>query len=96
MSLGGGRHFPNISRRGLLRAAGLAGGCGFLLSAGFAASAALAQAIKISQKQAHYQSTPKGNAHCAKCVHFLPPKSCAVVQGIISPHGWCTQFAPRP
>jgi hypothetical protein len=85
---------PGLSRRGLLRLAGLTVGGGMLTTAGLAGTAR-AQAAKVPQKQVHYRTTPKGNAHCSRCAHFLPPSSCAVVQGKISPNGWCSLFAPK-
>jgi hypothetical protein len=52
---------------------------------------------KLTQAAAHYQDQPKGNESCASCPYFLIPKSCVVVEGDISPNGWCpifTTFAP--
>jgi hypothetical protein len=85
----------NLSRRGLIRAAGVAAGGGVLIAAGVAAPSAQAQVKKVSQKQVHYRPTPNGNAQCSKCAHFLPPSHCGVVQGTVSPHGWCSLFAPK-
>jgi hypothetical protein len=28
-------------------------------------------------------------------VNFQPPKSCALVAGVINPNGWCGAFAPK-
>jgi hypothetical protein len=84
-----------LSRRRLICAAGAAAGGGVVIAAALAAPSARAQVNKVSQKQVHYRPTPSGNAQCSKCVHFLPPSHCAVVQGTISPHGWCTMYAPK-
>jgi hypothetical protein len=84
-----------LSRRGLIRAAGVAGGGGLLVAAGITAPSARAQVNKVSQQQVHYRPTPNGNARCSKCAHFLPPSHCGVVQGTISPNGWCSMFAPK-
>jgi hypothetical protein len=50
--------------------------------------------IKISKQQARYQNRPNGNQRCSRCVHFTNGR-CSIVQGTISPNGWCMYFAPR-
>ena len=47
---------------------------------------------KISQAAAAYQPTPKGMFSCAVCTFFIKPKSCKVVDGEVSPKGWCKLF----
>ena len=52
---------------------------------------------KLTQAAARYQDHPKGNEICATCPYFISPKSCALVEGEISPSGWCpiyTTFSP--
>jgi hypothetical protein len=52
---------------------------------------------KLTQKAARYQDRPKGNEACGTCPYFVFPKSCAVVEGEVSPNGWCpiyTNFSP--
>jgi len=46
----------------------------------------------VSQIAAAYQNTPKGLLSCAACTFFIPPRSCKVVRGDISPTGWCKLF----
>jgi High potential iron-sulfur protein len=48
---------------------------------------------KMSQKEAQYQDSPKDIRMCATCTLFEPPKACKVVEGEISPNGWCKAFA---
>jgi secreted PhoX family phosphatase len=84
----------NLSRRGLLRGAGVAAGAGALLAAGLAAGPAAAQA-KFSQSQAKYQPTPKGAQRCDSCAQFQPAAACKVVQGQISASGWCLLYAHK-
>jgi hypothetical protein len=63
-----------------------------------AAAATVLQAAarqKISQADAKYQSTPKGEQRCDGCISFQPPNGCKFVQGDISPSGWCELFAAR-
>ena len=63
-----------------------------LLSAGLTASAAPA---KLAQKAANYQPTPKGNARCNNCSQWLQPTDCKVVDGPVSPTGWCSLYVAK-
>lgn len=74
-----------LVRRDLLRTALSAA------AVGLAASSATAQR-KMSQAEADYQDQPKGGFACAACSLFRLPRSCEVVQGDISPRGWCKFF----
>jgi hypothetical protein len=47
---------------------------------------------KMSQAEAAYQDRPKSGLTCAAYTLFRPPRSCEVVQGDISPNGWCKFF----
>jgi hypothetical protein len=52
---------------------------------------------KLTQAAARYQDHPKGNEFCASCPYFVTPKSCVLVEGEVSPTGWCpiyTTFSP--
>ena len=78
----------NSSRRRVL--------CGGLtiLAAGTAARAAMAQE-KLAQNLVQYQATPKDGAMCSTCVNFVAPNACKIVDGNISPNGWCVAYAPK-
>ena len=83
-------HDPRLSRRALLKAA-----------VGVASAATLG-GINIAQAQAKmapnlvmYQDTPKDGHQCDGCVQFKSPDSCLVVEGKISPKGWCAAWAPK-
>jgi hypothetical protein len=80
-----------ISRRAALSGAALALGVAAIAAA---VSQAAAQQ-KISQADAKYQGTPKGDQHCDGCVNFQPPNACKFVQGDVSPSGWCQLFTPK-
>jgi hypothetical protein len=55
-----------------------------------------AQGGKVKKAQAKYQDTPKGNQNCAKCLHFVAAdNSCKVVEGKVSPEGWCQLWAAK-
>lgn len=64
-------------------------------------SAAVADASKASQASMHYQTSPKGDAQCSKCQFFIPGQdaqsngTCRIVDGSISPHGYCMAFAAK-
>jgi hypothetical protein len=52
---------------------------------------------KLTQAAARYQDHPQGNELCAGCPYFVQPMSCVLVEGEISPSGWCpifTTFSP--
>jgi N-acetylglucosamine-6-phosphate deacetylase len=82
-----------ISRRKLLRNATLmAGGAAALATTMTATSA---QADKMSQAAAAYQAKPKDGAQCDGCSLFQGPSSCQLVDGTISPSGWCKFWAKK-
>jgi hypothetical protein len=47
---------------------------------------------KVSQATAKYQNTPRGGQTCEACTFFRRPRACQVVEGDISPDGWCQLF----
>ena len=78
----------NRSRRNLIGAAVKA------VSAGLLLRTAQAQASdKMTPQQAQYQDTPNGIYSCGMCTLFEKPNGCKVVEGEISPDGWCKAFA---
>jgi hypothetical protein len=80
-----------LSRRTLLRhAVGAAGATATLCAQPHRAGAA----IKISKAAVAYQDQPDGDKECAKCAQFEPPVACKLVDGPISPQGYCRLFAP--
>jgi hypothetical protein len=80
-----------ISRRVVLTGTALAVGA---TAAVRVVSPAMAQE-KMSQADAKYQGTPKGDQRCDGCMLFQPPNACKVVQGEISPSGWCQLFVKK-
>jgi hypothetical protein len=80
-----------ISRRVVLTGAALALGAPAAVTV---VSQVTAQE-KISQADAKYQGTPKGDQRCDGCILFQPPNACKVVQGEISPSGWCQLFVKK-
>ena len=57
-------------------------------------SAAPAGTAKSSQASVQYQQQPKGEQKCANCMHFIAESNtCKLVEGKISPEGWCVIWA---
>jgi hypothetical protein len=57
-------------------------------------TAAPATSGKASQASVEYQAQPKGEQKCAGCMHYEAGSgTCKVVDGQVSPEGWCTLWA---
>jgi secreted PhoX family phosphatase len=81
-----------ISRRSFLRgAATIAGAAG----AATIIPIRVAHAQKADKKSMQYQDTPKNNQQCDACTYFQAPNKCGIVEGDISPKGWCVAFNPK-
>ncbi|WP_193165047.1 high-potential iron-sulfur protein [Microbulbifer hainanensis] len=50
---------------------------------------------KVSKETVKYQDTPKDGHKCVDCQFFQAPNACQLVEGTISPDGWCSLFAPK-
>ncbi len=50
---------------------------------------------KMTKAQAQYQDQPNGDRKCADCKQFISPNACALVEGNISPEGWCVFWAKK-
>ncbi len=83
----------NFSRRSLLRNIGIGGTALAALTAASVRSS-LADG-KLPKSQAKYQNAPNGDRRCASCVHFASPSSCDIVDGDVSPQGWCQFFGQK-
>ncbi len=73
-----------ISRRSVMQALSLA-----VIATSAMLTSRSAFAAKMSQAAAAYRNSPKGSQNCANCKLFVPPSSCTLVEGPISPKGWC-------
>ncbi len=61
-----------------------------------ASSAAPAATRKVPPATVQYQTQPKGEQKCGLCVHFIAgSNSCMLVDGQISPEGWCSLWAKK-
>ncbi|MGB5184366.1 MAG: high-potential iron-sulfur protein [Xanthobacteraceae bacterium] len=43
----------------------------------------------MKQASVEYQDSPKGDQECSNCSLFQEPNACTLVDGEISPKGWC-------
>ena len=85
---------PDTSRRAVLRRVAFLAGAG--LAAGvLPAQRALAQQ-KASKQAMKYQDHPGGDKKCSECLQFVAPASCKVVEGDISPNGYCIAWVKKP
>jgi anaerobic selenocysteine-containing dehydrogenase len=81
---------PGVSRRKLLQGAAITvGGAAMLVAAVSPAEA------KMAQQAAGYQDSPKNGAQCSTCALFKAPASCTLVDGTISPNGWCKFYSKK-
>ena len=63
----------------------------------------LARAQAKATKQAmQYQEQPKDGQTCDTCMQWVPganagaPGTCKVVEGPVSPKGWCVAYVKKP
>ena len=83
---------PKLSRRGMLKSAVLATGAACL----GVVSIRSAHAQKVAKAAMKYQDHPNGEQKCSNCLQFVPPRSCKVVEGDISPDGYCIAWTKKP
>ncbi len=55
---------------------------------------------KATKKAMQYQDQPKNGQECDTCLQFVPGKAgakgaCKVVEGDISPKGWCVAYVKK-
>ncbi len=50
--------------------------------------------IKISKAAVAYQDHPEGDKQCGKCLQFVSPNNCKMVDGVVSSQGFCRIFTP--
>ena len=82
-------HDKRNSLRGIART-----GLG-VLAASTVGRSALAQDAKVAKNVVQYQEMPKDGQECDKCVNWVDPNQCKIVEGTINPKGYCVAFAPK-
>jgi hypothetical protein len=83
----------SLSRRTILHVA--VRGLGALSFLAVAPRLVSGQGGKASKSQAQYQNSPKDGQQCSKCLHFIAPAGCQVVEGDINPGAWCALYVPK-
>ena len=74
--------------------------CAAFVAATWTAQSSLAQ-TKASKKAMQYQDAPKNGQECDTCMQWIPgagagaPGGCKVVEGPISPKGWCVAYVKK-
>ena len=59
-------------------------------------SAAAAATSKVPQASVQYQTQPKGELKCSGCMNFIAESNtCKLVDGQISPNGWCSLWTKK-
>jgi hypothetical protein len=85
---------PKLSRRSALRAAALLAGAA--LNASMVRSKEALAQQKASKQSMQYQEKPNGDKQCSNCLHFVPRNnSCAIVEGTVSPTGYCVAWVKK-
>jgi anaerobic selenocysteine-containing dehydrogenase len=86
-----------LKRRQILKGGVLA--IGAAIAGVSATKRALAQpAAKAAKSAFQYQDKPKDGKKCANCSLYIPGAKgqCKVVEGDISPEGWCLAYVEAP
>jgi predicted transglutaminase-like cysteine proteinase len=76
-----------VNRRTLVTAA--------LAATPFLAARTASAGTKISQPAVHYQTGPQNGQECDACAHVAAPGACKLVDGDISPKGWCRLWTKK-
>ncbi|HET7588106.1 MAG TPA: high-potential iron-sulfur protein [Gammaproteobacteria bacterium] len=88
-----------FSRRTFIKSAVLAAGAAAIPGMMFGGGARAAS--KLPQSAVQYQDHPRNGKQCSECMQFVSGGgpgamgSCKVVQGKISPKGYCVAFVPK-
>ena len=86
------RTCPQHSRRRLLQ------GIALLTSVPLIANRGVRNALaqqKVSKESMKYQDKPNADKQCSTCAQFVAPNACKVVEGTISPQGYCIAWVKK-
>ena len=90
------------SRRLLIKGAVLLVAVAIVPSLAAADKAPADAKTKLPKTDVRYQDEPKAGKDCDDCIQFIPGKTskvkgtCKIVEGDISPTGYCLAFTPKP
>ena len=79
-------------RRRLLKSAMLLAGA--TLTSGLGVTNSLAQQ-KATKEAMKYQDKPSGDKQCSNCSQFTAPSGCKIVEGTVSPQGYCIAWVKK-
>jgi hypothetical protein len=79
-------------RRSLLKGAAVLAGASLTSRLGTRSAQAQQKASKTSMK---YQDKPNEDKQCSNCSQFVAPDSCKIVEGAISPRGYCIAWQKK-
>ena len=82
----------HASRRQVLKGAMLLAGASLSARRGVTNSFAQTKASKEAMK---YQDKPSGDKQCNNCLQFVAPNSCKIVEGTVSPSGYCIAWVKK-
>ena len=85
---------PKFSRRSLLKSVVVLAGAA--TCAGLSSNRQARAQAKASKATMKYQDQPNKDQKCSDCLQFVAPDTCKVVDGKISPDGWCMAWVKKP
>jgi hypothetical protein len=85
-----------LSRRSILRKVAFTAGGTAMLGTVIGGNRVAEAQTKAAQSVVGYQATPHEGQACDTCLQFVPPAACKVVEGTISPAGWCKVYVKKP
>lgn len=53
------------------------------------------QLRKRTREEVHYQDGPHLGRTCSRCVLYQGNGTCVILEGPVSPNGWCNQWVPN-
>jgi hypothetical protein len=80
------------TRRRMLKSAMLLAGA--TLTSGLGVTNSLAQQ-KATKEAMKYQDKPSGEKQCSNCSQFTAPSGCKIVEGTVSPQGYCIAWVKK-
>lgn len=90
----------SVSRRAFIGSAALLAGAA--AAPGLLVSPVASAQQKVPQASVKYQDKPNGDKKCSTCLQFVPGSSpsangaCKLVEGTISPNGYCQLWVAKP
>ena len=82
-----------LSRRSVLRRGAFLAGA--ILTANVVPDREALAQQKASKDAMKYQDKPSGDKQCSNCLQFVAPSGCKVVEGSVSPSGYCIAWVKK-